>query len=588
MSTVERLLRELPPYFRSTAPHLMALLGAWATGVDLIAADMATTPGVGALLTQPSLWTDWVAGLFGVIRLVNETDEHLLLRLIQVLTPRLAPAAIEAYLTPIAAGPVTVFEGSGGRSVGRLFTDYERRPRAETLSYTREGLVTNPDTGQTVAADTPVWVTSPLGVASALDLYRGTTNVLTTGLATSATLSGWAAAGGAQLALATTPVWQGTTSVEVTAPVSGAVSAVTAISAGAVPWTYSTWLTAPSGATVAVTLQDTTGAVVGANTVTLAGTWNDVAVTGVPAATASGLTATITAVTSGTWYMGAQQLEALPYRTPWQDPANGARNPGTLAFDYTTFPSERGTATVVVTPGPWATTATALVSGYTWPLLTSVGSGALSWYASPDSLTASISGGVTVSAPWPTDWAAGGLCTLTWDMGTLTLWFNGVQLAAAAGTVLPNPSSVTLGGGPSGAWDGRLGPMRFLQQAQVDYEIQADVNWYSEVLVAYYNDNAGVHLFPPNGNTWRVFALNSALTGWRGGNLTGAAWYGRVRFPLFAGQGLVNPFTVGTSSVGTTYALTGPTLLTNTVQTDYNGIFRAIRPAGVKLVLDVM
>lgn len=603
-----KMVQSLPAWY-TPGPHLEALLTAWGTVIDEVAQDYLAIPGIMNLLNGTGPWLDWGAGLFGVTRFPNEPDQSLFLRLIQQLQPRLTAANIISYMQPFAIAPVIVNDNSGGRSVGRVWTHYNRGVVATDLTFTRSSVAYSPINGVEVAANVPTYGVGIFGNNTGIALWQGTTNLFSTGISDSTTTTGWTALGGATVALSTTTVWQGTDSVEVSSAAGGGVSTSQAIASGSQAWyTFSSVMSAPAGAAVTLTLIDATNSVtLGTASYTLSSTWTQVGVTGETAANTASLTCEVLIDnTTSTIYLGAQQLEEAKLATPWQAADNATRAAPTLTIPAADFPTERGTLEAIILPG-WTGMLTTVengtfAEGASFCILNSGGSNNLvsafdiaydnttGTYVSD--LTTSITGGTTCTAVFTqAELSPGGLLGITWDLGSLGVYWNGQLVASATGTVNPSVGTAAYLGmyvNGTDTFDGVLGPVRILEQARFANEMMNDYTWFSEAEDVYTGITAWENLWEPNGNTWGVWGLANSLGGLQGSNLHGAAWYGRVRL-IQAGQTTQsNPFTIGLSAIEYKESLLGSSSTTALLLQDLMQVFNSVRPAGPKIALELV
>jgi len=583
MATIDRLYRNLPYWYRESAPHLSALLGSVATGIDGVASDLADALLMVELFGATGIWLSWWGSVFGLTQLPGETEDNFLSRILQQLDPRLTTSSVQSFLDWFSSIPVVASTNTGGTSIGRTFSQYRLDATGTSATYTRNSVAYSP-IGDLVDIGVPIYNNTAFGNDAGLWLWGPTTNLLTPNQSDieAGTTSGFTAVGSATISATTALSWQGSYSLSTVA--SGIGDGVELSTSGLTPstwYTASTWAQAPSGALIDITLVDNSGvSIASLSEVTLSGTWTRIALSGETSSAGSGITWTVAAGSgSPTWYMDGLQLEASMYATPWQDANNAIRSGSELSY---TGPAlyNQGAFQAWFEPG-WLSAGSGAING--GPLsgefpLVACSNGVELWATLSGYL---VTTGSTTVISGPVVWDSGNFVDYSWYNGTVQLSVNGAVAYSGAGPNLAG-TTLTFGSDASGnVIDGSYGPWRVLNMPTASGNIEPQYALIKR-LQGHDINNSAEEAFYTDGRTLYTF-LGSSLDGYTGVDRIGAAWYGRVNIAFDLSGSIADAAYCDISYMDTPvfYAPTG--LAPNAVGGVQN-ILNTVRPVGIKLI----
>jgi hypothetical protein len=172
MSSLTTLQQTLPPYLDQNNPSVNALVQAIASVLDNQDQAITDLRTLASVVGATGNDVDYLASFFGLYRMVNETDGHLLSRMAATPLPRATqfyfPQAVQA-ITGQAAD--LWIPGGGQLRDWDLLTNFNWTRTSVAQTFSRSGSAYNPFTNTTVGANVPTFW--PMGVFPSEDVQTG-------------------------------------------------------------------------------------------------------------------------------------------------------------------------------------------------------------------------------------------------------------------------------------------------------------------------------------------------------------------------------------------------------------------------------
>ncbi len=581
MSTIDRLYRGLPYWYRSSGQHVSALLGAWGTGIDEILSELDIASGEVSLTGASGIWLTWWGSLFGLTMFSGESGTGFLGRILQQIDPRISPANISNYLKWFSSVPVIVQENSGGDAINRTFNNYRLLPSAIELSYVRDSIAYT-EAGVKVGTNVPVYANTSFGSNAGFWLWGPTVNLLTPNESSlsSGNTNGFTSISGATLSASTADVWTGTYALSVETTSSGQGVSVEVSGIASDSWyTASSWMTAPSGALLDMAIIDSSSTVIAqVSGVQVGDNWSRNSLSGYTTSTASGITWEVTVSSGSLWYMDGLQVEESPYPTAWQNADNAIRSGSVLSYSGDVLPNQ-GAFQVWVEPGWLAVGNGAVNSGAieeSFPIVSSINGIDIS--ATTSGYVISNNGVVELSEVY--QWDNRNFIDYSWYDGEVQLGINGEVVYSGSGPNIAG-SAVTFGADSTNYYAGSYGPFRLLNMSTPSGMVTSDYALL-ERLLGSDTGSAAEDFFYPTGRTIETF-LGTSLSGNGGVDRFGSAWYGRIDIAFDLTGSIANSAYCNISYADTS-VYCGSNGLLSTAVTGVQDIIDSVRLAGVKLV----
>lgn len=528
-----KIRRHLPGFLNQGDPVVQMMTGASQTVLEDAETALSAAHQVAAILGAEGSDLDFVASVYGLTRLPNETDAHLLGRIGLVADPPVSPNGIQAHLQALSE-QATFYEPAGGSLVGwdpRKSWRYDRSTVSAT--FARSSIAFGPDGAEYASGDPTFEAQGSMWWAG---VFEATTNIVLNSrfLVTSgspALPTAWTAtpASGGTIAIGSPGPYAGNT-VTFSNTTQGASAGTLSQDVGAIsqaPYTLSAYV---SGAiTLEAYAENSSGTPDTAVSVTSSDTGDQlITVTYTPSA---GFVDNFTVTLSGYGSVYAVQAEELPYATPiYPNDATTAGSTATRSAETLTIPAgnilgaqEQGLIAIAFEAGKYGPLTNA-ASTRTSYLLDWQGSFAV--YLTGDTWTALIGGAALTAAASPV--AGLNLLVLDWNQTAASLWLNGAKIAS--GTITA-PSSISgtayLGSNSSGTdrLNAYFGNLMCLEA------------WWPDSRIASLSASVANPVYAQS--LWTGAFFSKALAGIVGGMSHGVANYVGVFSPVNTASGFV-------------------------------------------------
>ncbi len=540
MSTLDRLLRNLPPLYlpgavsSSALPPkspLGAMLGAIAQSMETVNQQVAMSKQVLSIVGATGEWVDRLAKIYGIPpRFAGEQDAALIRRILWALTPGTV-SNLQAMLQPYSLVTPIIFEPAGGIMHGRTFADWQQSQSSVAGTFSRATIAFDPANGSQVASGVPVYEAGKY--ADAILMWSAVTNLLTANQSSfESGTTGATAVNSATLTQSSAEAWNGTYSLEVQTP--GAVvgeGVYVNITSTTASDPYSGSVYVMGSGTVEVYFYDATNSVTGTTqTITLTGSWQRVFNASLTLGSVASTDLRLYVVTSGsaqavTFYVDGVQLEQSGFSNVWQV-GGTARDADALTLATPSYLSvDHGTIQGWYLGGQdWQAVSHAVGLWESNPGTT----GSLQLQFTTSGLSWGINGGATATYAYPSTGY-----TLAWHFLTgawqatssgtvLTHYVDGTQVAQATSSVAPTlASSLTYGTCAGNTADGLLEDWRLLDFARSLAGAQSDYGMSGPL--------------QPTAGTLALFSFDQSTSAVVGGDYEGVAFYVRVGYLPLAG-----------------------------------------------------
>ena len=440
-------LANTPAFLNPNDPAVSVVLGAQQTVLEDAETALATAHQIVSVVGATGDDLDFIASIYGVQRLAQETDAHLLGRIPLTVDSSVSPNNIMRHLQSISQ-TAQFYEPAGGSFVGwNPLLNYRYDRESVAMTWTRSTTAFSP-TGAESAANIPAWSTQ--GIMQWAGIFQGTSNILlnsrfltasgspsvptswTVAAATAGTIT-WTSGGaysGGYLTLSNTTA--------------GASAGTVTQNAGTIAqaqYTVSAYVSGP--VTLSAVAQNSSGTLDTPATASYRGTIDGLLyVTYTPS---TGFVDNCTVTISGQGTVYAVQLEESSYPSPiYPNDSTTAGTVATRAADTFTISAasvvgtqSQGMIALAVDVGAYGAWETSGSLFHTTYLLD--WEGTLSIWSDGQALHALI-GGVTLSASAAFTQGRH-IVALNWGQGSATLVMDGVALTTA--TVASPPTSVS-------------------------------------------------------------------------------------------------------------------------------------------------
>lgn len=440
-------LANTPAFLNPNDPVVSVVLGAQQTVLEDAEAALATAHQIVSVVGATGDDLDFIASIYGVQRLAQETDAHLLGRIPLTVDSSVSPNNIARHLQSISQ-TAQFYEPAGGSFVAwNPLTNYRYDRENVAMTWARSTAAFSP-TGAESAANAPTW--SAQGIMQWAGVFQGTSNILLnsrflTASGTPSLPTSWAVApaSGGTITWAAGGAYSGGY-LTLSNTTAGASAGTVTQNAGTIvqaPYTVSAYVSGPVA--LSVVAQNGSGTFDSPAASTYGGTVDGLLyVTYTPS---TGFVDNCTVTISGQGTVYAVQLEESQFPSPIiPNDSTTAGTVATRAADTFTIPAasvvgaqSQGMIALSVDVGAYGAWETSGVSFHTTYLLD--WEGALSIWSDGQTLHALI-GGVTLSATAAFSQGEH-IVALNWGQGSATLVMDGVALTTA--TVASPPTSVS-------------------------------------------------------------------------------------------------------------------------------------------------